>query len=169
MAKLNRQQWADIERRLLEGESGLSLSKEYGISEGTIRYKFPKKREDMEKAVNATVEARLAVAKLPPSLRLQVEPLADVRMRIIDMQSRSALLAAQTAYKMTQIANTQAEKIDEHKPDLELARVVHGFIETANKAAYQPVELIKASKAQADVIEAEEVKQPTVINLVCKK
>jgi len=156
--KLTRDQWNDIERRLLEGERGFALAKEYGVSEGTIRYRFPKKREELDNAVDAVIQARTAVAKLPKSLQLRVASLADVKMQIIDMQSRSALLAAQTAYKMTQIANTQADKIDEHAPDLDTARVVHGFLETAKVASFQPIELMKVAKdAQPDVVDAEEV------------
>lgn len=156
--KLTRDQWNDIERRLLEGERGFALAKEYGVSEGTIRYRFPKKREELDNAVDAVIQARTAVAKLPKSLQLRVANLADVKMQIIDMQSRSALLAAQTAYKMTQIANTQADKIDEHAPDLDTARVVHGFLETAKVASFQPIELMKVAKdAQPDVVDAEEV------------
>ena len=156
--KLTRDQWNDIERRLLEGERGFALAKEYGVSEGTIRYRFPKKREELDNAVDAVIQARTAVAKLPKSLQLRVANLADVKMQIIDMQSRSALLAAQTAYKMTQVANTQADKIDEHAPDLETARIVHGFLETAKVASYQPIELMKVAKdAQPDVVDAEEV------------
>ncbi len=156
--KLTREQLLEIERRLLEGESGLSLAKEFKVSEGTIRYNFPKKQAELDNAVDAVIHARTAVAKLPKSLQLRVANLADVKMQIIDMQSRSALLAAQTAYKMTQIANTQADKIDEHAPDLDTARVVHGFLETAKVASYQPIELMKVAKdAQPDVVEAEEV------------
>jgi hypothetical protein len=40
--------------------------------------------------------------------------------------------------------------IDENDPDQDDMRLVHGIIETSNKAAWQPLELLKASRGAPD-------------------
>ena len=147
MSKLDQKTWDEIEIALLGGQSANSLAKQYGITEGAIRYRFKHKKAALvEHAVVKVVEARQAVAALPESLRVQVDTLAETRLQIIEMTARSAELAAKTAYRMTHIANLQSAKLDEENPDKETARMVHGLMETANKAAMQPLELLKASK-----------------------
>lgn len=159
--KLSPEQWDEIERRAMRGEVVLKIAQEFGITEGGIRRRMkPKKQKALDVVVAKVVEARQAVAGLHPSLKPLVEPLADVRMEIIEMTAQSARKAAQTAYLMTNMANTHAEKIDEHAPDAEMVKMVHALTETANKAAYQPLELLKASKEMANTTPEE----PTTID-----
>lgn len=147
--KLDQKTWDAIELAYFGGQSANSLAKQYGISEAGIRKRLKGKKADkVENAVAKVVEARKAVAALPEVLRVQVDTLADTRMQIIEMTAKSAELAAKTAYRMTHIANIQSAKLDEENPDAETARMVHGLMETANKAAYQPLELLKAHKGE---------------------
>lgn len=131
----------------MAGESGRALAREYGIGEGTIRSRFGQvKKIKVSEAAVKLVEARQAIEALPPMLRPQVNALADTLQQISEMAARSAELSARTAYKMSHIANVQASMLDVENPDIETARLVAGFTETANKAAYQPLELMKANK-----------------------
>lgn len=150
--KLTAEQWSDIETRLYRGDaSANALAKEYKISEGTIRARLnPKKREMVEVAVTKLVQAKMAIAELPTSIQPHIDSMAETKMRTIQTMSLSAELAAKTAYKMTAIANLQASTIDEESPSTETARLVHGLMETANKAAWQPLELLKAAKNATD-------------------
>lgn len=162
--KLTADQWLDIETRLFKGEaSAYALAKEYRISEGTIRARLnPKKRELVEAAVTKLVEAKKAIAELPPSIQPHVDTLAETRIRISESLARSSELAAKTAHRLTAIANIQTDKLDEQEPDKETAKLVHGLLETANKAAWQPLELLKASKGATDD-EAETGPLPTPV------
>lgn len=131
----------------MAGEGGRALAREYGIGEGTIRSRFGQvKKVKINEAAVKLVEARRAIDALPPMLRPQANALADTMQQISEMVAQSAELAARTAYRMSHIANVQAAKLDDERPDLDTARLVAGFTETANKAAYQPLELMKANK-----------------------
>jgi len=131
----------------MAGETMRALAREFEINEGTIRARFGQiKHIKVHDAAMKVVEARKAVESLPVALRVQVNPLADVLQSISNMAAQSAELAAKTSFRMSHIANLQASKVDEQNPDPELLRMVHGLTETANKAAYQPLELLKANK-----------------------
>lgn len=145
--KLDQKTWDAIEVAYFKGQSANSLAKEYGVSEAGIRKRLKGKKADkVEDAVVKVVEARKAVEALPAILRPYVDTLAESRMRIIEAMAQSGELAAKTALRMSQIANLQASKLDEESPDKTATQLVHGLMETANKAAYQPLELLKASK-----------------------
>lgn len=153
--KLLQKAWDEIELKYFEGRSALSLANEYGVSEGAVRKRLKGKKQDrVEDAATKVVQARMAVAALPEALRVQVDELADTRMRITESMCRSSELAAKTAHRLTHIANLQASKLDEEKIDTESVKLVHGLMETANKAAYQPIELLKASKGTEQPPEA---------------
>jgi len=146
--KLTADQWVDIETRLFKGEAtAYALAKEYGISEGTIRARVnPKKRGMVNEAVTKLVEAKMAIAELPPSLQPHIDTMAETAIRTKQTLGLMSELNAKTGHKMAYIANLQSSKIDENAPDPDTVRLVHGLIETANKAAWQPLELLKASK-----------------------
>jgi LacI family transcriptional regulator len=74
------------------------------------------------------------------------QALADALQEISYMTAQSAQLAAQTAFRMSRIANIQANKLNDEAPDIETTKLIHGLTETSNKAAYQPLELLKVNK-----------------------
>lgn len=155
--RLTQAEWATLEKRLMAGESARSLAREYGNTEAAIRHRFGQvKKIKVEDAAMKLVEARQAIESIPPTLRPQVNALADTLQQISEMAARSAELAARTAYRMSHIANVQASKLDEENPDVETARMVAGFTDTANKAAYQPLELMKANKSVMENAQAED-------------
>ena len=155
--RLTQAEWATLEKRLMAGESARSLAREYGNTEAAIRHRFGQvKKIKINDAAVKLVEARQAIESLPPTLRPQVNALADTLQQISEMAARSAELAARTAYRMSHIANVQASKLDEENPDVETARMVAGFTDTANKAFHQPMELMKAHKSIMDDAQAED-------------
>lgn len=145
--RLSQAQWATIEARILAGEQNRPLAREYGISESAIRSRFGQvKKIKVEDAAAKIVEAREALQALPPMLRPQANKLADALQEISYMTAQSAQLAAQTAFRMSRIANIQANKLNDEAPDIETTKLIHGLTETSNKAAYQPLELLKVNK-----------------------
>lgn len=144
---LTQKDWDNIELAYFGGQSMNSLAKKYGVSEGTIRHRLKgKKLSKVENAATKVVEARLAVSELPEALRLKVDTIADARMRILEAMAMSCELGAKTAYKLSQIANIKASKLDDESPDVDEIKMVHGLMETSNKAAYQSLEVMKATK-----------------------
>jgi hypothetical protein len=150
-SKLTPDQWLEIDIRLQAGESGMTICKEYGITEGAIRHHFgPLKKDKVERVAAKIVEARRARDELPPMLQIKADSLAD-RMHAMSMvMAQSAELSAKTAMRLASLANTQAQKLDDADPDANTVRAVHALTDTSNKASWQPMELLKVAKtAQA--------------------
>ena len=145
---------AEINRRLDAGDAIPRLAKEFGVSYNTIKnQKASATSPKVIKTATAIVESRKAqdtvaimLSTLTPTQQEAAITLADAMPLILPNSVNAAVLNAKTSHRMAYIANLQASKLDEENPDLETAKLVHGLLDTANKAAYQPLELIKANK-----------------------
>ena len=145
---------AEINRRLDAGDAIPRLAKEFGVSYNTIKnQKASATSPKVIKTATAIVESRKAqdtvaimLSTLTPTQQEAAITLADAIPLILPNSVNAAVLNAKTSHRMAYIANLQASKLDEENPDLETAKLVHGLLDTANKAAYQPLELIKANK-----------------------
>ncbi len=145
--KLDQKSWDAIEVAYFKGQSANSLAKEYGVSEAAIRKRLKGKKADkVEDAVVKVVEARKAVEALPAILRPHVDSLAEARLEITELQIKSSTIQSQNNLALVNMVKEMLATIDPADPDKDILRFVHGLIETANKAAWQPLELLKASK-----------------------
>lgn len=145
--RLTPQEWVDLERASLGGESNVDLAAKYGISESAIRKRLGSSKDmKVEKAAQKIVEMRQELELLPPALQIRAYSIADALVQISRNLTLSAELGAKTAHRLSSIANTQAASIDDDAPDPDKLKMIHGLTETANKAAFQPLELIKAAK-----------------------
>lgn len=160
-SKLTPDQWMEIDTRLQAGEIGMNIAKEYGITEGAIRHHFgPLKKNKVEAVAAKIVEARRARDELPPMLQIKADSLADRMHAMSLVMAQSAELSAKTAMRLASLANLQAQKLDDAEPDANTVRAVHALTDTSNKASWQPLELLKASKAAQAQDEPEEA--PTI-------
>jgi len=145
--RLTEKEWTELTIRAQAGESMRSLGREYGISEGSVRKRLGSvQTHRVERAAKSIVAMRTELETLPPLLQLQAYSVADALTEISKSMTYAALAGAKTSEKLTAIANNHAMLLDEHEPDPDKLRMIHGLTETANKAAYQPVELLKAVK-----------------------
>lgn len=145
--RLSPTEWNDVENEAMSGASNMDLARKYGISEGAIRRRLGSVRTlKVERAAKSIVTMRTELATLPPDLQIRAYCVADALTEISKSMTYAALAGAKTSEKLTAIANAHAMVLDEHEPDPDKLRMIHGLTETANKAAYQPVELLKAVK-----------------------
>lgn len=153
--KLTTEQWIELEGEINNGASITEMSNKYGVSYSGIRKRLgiassPKVLE----VAQAIVESRESAEKAKKAVDSLVHPiqvraafnLADSLPRMMSSVFTSAELQAGNMLALSRITNMTLSKIDESNPDPDLLRMVHGLTETANKAAYQPLELIKANK-----------------------
>lgn len=146
-SKLTEQQWNEILDRNLAGESIRSLAKEYGISAMAVQKKISLQAEKVKTVANQVVTTEKAVFDLPISLQSKVYTLAE-RIRAINYHlAGAAEYGAATAHRMSQIANTLTEQIDETDPEsnLDKIRTVAALSDTANRASSIAVSLAKNS------------------------
>lgn len=145
--RLSQSEWNDVESEAMGGASNMDLSRKYGISEGAIRKRLGSVRTmKVERAAKSIVAMRAELETLPPGLQIRAYCVADALTEISKSMTYAALAGAKTSEKLTAIANNHAMLLDEYEPDPDKLRMIHGLTETANKAAYQPVELLKAVK-----------------------
>jgi AraC-like DNA-binding protein len=156
---LSLEQWTEIERRILvDNEQVQTVAKEFGVNESTVRRKIkPTGENPMQKILHGLAEAKAKndmeskriseqIAELPYQKR---EIVLDLSRRLANVSNNlmsAAEYGSATALRLNAIANIQLQKIDDSAPDPDIVRMVHGFTETANKAAYQGLELLKANK-----------------------
>lgn len=146
-SKLTEQQWDEVLSRHLAGESIRSLAREYGLTENAIRKKISAQAEKIKSVANQIVTAEKAVSDLPISAQIKVRTLAE-RIRAINCHlAGAAEYGAATAHRMSQIANTLTEQIDEKDPESSInkIRTVAALSDTANRASSIAVSLAKNS------------------------
>lgn len=154
--KLTKEEWDSVEKLLSQGETVAKVARDFGVSYNTIKnhtssFTSPKVIEAAQAVADsriATEKAALALSKLTPSQKPQAISIAETLSAIKTRMAQSSELAAGTNNIIHQIVNIKASKLDEQDPDLEEIRTIHGLLETANKAAYQPLELLKANKGE---------------------
>ena len=63
-SKLNEKQWAEVQRRLLDGEAIRALAREFDVSEGSIRAQKSKRVETIKAVAKQVVETECAIKSL---------------------------------------------------------------------------------------------------------
>lgn len=151
-SKLTPEQWAEVDRRILEGESIRALAREYGISDSAIRERIAKngKVENVQVVARKIVDAELSLAALPISSQITARNLADKLRAISDNLAGAAHYGAATAHRLAGIANAKVQEIDDAAPlnaeSLESLRGVAALTKLANEASTIGVNLLAANK-----------------------
>lgn len=149
-SKLTEQQWAEIGKRLLAGESQGSLAKEFGVSKAAIQKRFSGRIETVKAVANQIVETENALRKLPVSDQLSAITLAD-ELRAISMHLAGAgKFGAATAHRLSGIAHAKVQEIDDAAPldgeSLESLKGIAALTRMANEASQIGVNLLAANK-----------------------
>lgn len=153
-SKLTPAQWAEVERRLLAGESASALGREFGVSESGIRKRVAshqpatiqsaKVREVAEKLA----DAEKSLQALPPAQRVVAIDLADKLRSISSSLASAAELGAKTAHRLQALANSEVGKVDDAEPmtSLENLKGVSALTKLANDSASIALNLLAANK-----------------------
>lgn len=121
-SKLTDAQWAEIQSRLLKGETPRKLGPLFGVAESAIRKKFgAHQKVSAQSAQVRTVAEKLAVAQsalelLPVSQRPAAIDLADKLRSISSSYAATAELGAKTAHRLHALANQEVGKVDDANP-----------------------------------------------------
>lgn len=148
-SKLSPEQWAEIERRIAGGEGVRELAKEFGISPGLISQKgFSKHAKRVQEVAHKVADAQTALAALPVHEQYTALNLADKLRSISNSMASGAELAAKNFHRLSSLANTELQKVDDADlPASEASlRVVAGLTKMANEAATTPINLLNANK-----------------------
>jgi hypothetical protein len=159
-SKLNEAQWVDIERRLLEGEPRRALAREYGVSETAIRLKLTSRVEKVKAIANQLVTAQTELRKLPVSSQINTQSYAARLASLNNHILSAADYGAATAHRLSALAHSEVEKIDDASPlsSGESLRGIAALTSLANESGKIALNLLAANKDKP--LDAEE--RPTM-------
>lgn len=153
--KLTPDQWAEIDRRRLMGESVRALAREYGVCESSIRQRLGTQAAQnaqaarVRTAAHQIADSRLALRALTPAQQQAALTLADRLLNVSTGLASAAEHGAATAQRLSALANAEAQRIDDAAPlaDPEPLRAVAALTTAANAAASIPLGLLAANRA----------------------
>lgn len=147
-SKLSEKQWADVEKRMLEGDAARALAKEYGVSEAAIRKRKGAQVKQIKDVANQIVTAEMAFRELSIGSQVSTQRYASKLLAISDDMLDGAIHSASTYRRLSAIASTELQKVDVVDPmqSADLLRGIAAITTMANEAAKTPVNLIAANK-----------------------
>lgn len=157
---LTEKQWQQIGARLLKGEKGRVLAREFGVSEAAIRKRFGAQTKQIKDVANQLVAAETAFSALPIGAQISARTLADELKEISMHLAGAARYGAATAHRLSGIANAKVGEIDDDAPldddSLKTLKGISVLTQMANSAAEIPIGLLKANKEQIDQMNSPE-------------
>jgi len=149
---LSPKQWADIERRLFDGEMAKDLSKEFGVSYNAIKKRFGSNVNQVKIVAAQIVATESAIKALPVSSQIQAVNLAVKLKSISEHLAGAAEFGAMTAHRLSGLAHNEVQKIDDVDPlqSLEAMKGVSALTRLANDSAEIGLNLLKANKESID-------------------
>lgn len=153
-SKLSPAQWAEVERRLLAGETARGLGREFGVSEAAIRKRFGANHSvsaqsaQVRTVAEKLAEANTALEGLPLAQRQVALDLSEKLRSISQSLASAADLGAKTAHRLHALANSEVGKVDDAAPmaSIENLRNVGVLTKLANDSASIAVNLLAANK-----------------------
>jgi hypothetical protein len=155
-SKLTEAQWAEVERRVLHGETARALGREFGVSEGAIRQRFgvstrvSTQSTQVQETARKIADANTALAALPPTQRPAALSLAEKLQNISESLASAAALGAATSHRLSALANVEVSKIDDAKvlsaESMDAMRGVAALTKLANESSNIAINLLSANK-----------------------
>ena len=154
-SKLTEKQLQEIDARLLKGEPGRSLAREYDVSEAAIRKRFGAHKQ-IKAVANQLVAAEMALEALPLGARVSARTLADDLKEISSHLAGAARYGAATAHRLSGIAHAQVALIDDADPlgvdSIETLKGISALTKLANDSSVIPINLLNANKDSVKII-----------------
>ncbi len=163
-SKLTDAQWAEVERKMLEGVPIRAIAREYGVSEAAIRARKSGDVEKIKAVANQIVETERAVMELPISAQITAHNLAAKLRAISDNLASAAHYGAQTAHRLNAIANSEVQKIDDAQPlaSVDSLKGVAALTKLANDSASIALNLLSANKETVQKINEQQPEGPSI-------
>lgn len=167
-SKLTEKQWAEIEAKLLDGESRRSLAAKYGVSETAIRKRLGSHIENIKTVANQIVATEKALKEIPVSSHMNVANYASRLRALSDHLLGAATYGAATSHRLAAIANTKVQEIDDAAPlneeSMEALKGVAVLTKMANESAVIGLNLLSANKeAMKDMNQADKPSPQRVV------
>lgn len=153
-SKLTDQQWSDIEKRLLNGESASALARAYKISKASVSGRFSERVQKVKTVANQLVEADRAFSLLNVSEQIAARSLADDLKAISTHLAGAAKFGSMTAHRLSGIAHGKVQEIDDAAPlddaSIESLKGVAVLTRMANASSEIGLNLLRANKEKVD-------------------
>ena len=149
-SKLTDKQWADIKKRLLNGEKAADLAREFKVSKASVSTRITKRLETVKAIAHQLISAEDALRKLPISEQLETISLADQLRSISNHLAGAANFGAATAHRLSGIAHGKVAEIDDAKPlneeSMESLKGIAVLTKMANDSSVIGLNLLTANK-----------------------
>jgi transposase-like protein len=150
-SKLTPDQWADVSRRLIAGETPSDLAREYGVHPSQItRRGLAQKTQKVKEVAQKLADAQNALAALPVAEQYTALSLAEKLRSISANLASAADYGAKTAHRLHALANSEVAKVDDADPigSADKLRNVGVLTKLANESASIAVNILAANKGQ---------------------
>jgi len=150
-SKLTPQQWEQIDERLLRGDTPANIAKDFrGATRQMIEQRGKKKIDGIKDVAKQIVSTERNLHRLPPHQQLQAQTLAQRWMRISDNLTEGADRLAGNFFRLSVMASTQLDKVDEIDPEesdryLKSARRMTQMAAESAEPALRMMAVMKAS------------------------
>lgn len=163
-SKLSPQQWADIERRMAEGEKASDLAREFEVHPSQITRRVSQVSQQVRIVAQKVADAQTALAELPVPQQYSALSLADKLRSISASVASAAELGARTGHRLHALANSEVAKVDDADPlaSLDALKSVGVLTKLANESLAPALNLIAANKDAVQRINEEEPPQPSI-------
>lgn len=163
-SKLTPDQWDDIHKRMLAGETARALAREFGVSEGAIRKRFgayqsvSTQSTQVRTVAEKLAESSAALESLPIAQRQVAVDLASKLRNISTSLASAAELGAATSHRLNALANSEVAKVDDAKPllSIDALKGVGVLTKLANDSAHVALNLLNANKGAAEKANADD-------------
>lgn len=155
-SSLTDKQWAEIGNRLLAGEAGRVLAREFGISETAIRKRFGSHVKQIKDVANQIVATDKAFKSLSVGSQISARTLADELIEISTHLAGAARYGAATAHRLSGIAHNKVSEIDDAAPldeaSMDALKGIAALTKIANMSSEIGINLLRANKESIDAM-----------------
>lgn len=156
-SKLTPAQWAEIDRRLMDGEQASALAREFGINPSQITRRVSQVTQKVRNVAQSLAKAQTELAELPVAQQYAAVSLAEKLRSISNSLASAAELGAKTAHRLHSLANTEVNKVDDSDPlnpeSMDALKGVSTLTKLANDSSQLAVNLLNANKANAPLVD----------------
>ncbi len=148
-SSLTDKQWEEIERRLLDGETGRALAREFKVSEAAIRKRLGARTKKVKDVANQLVAAETAFKSLPIGAQIGARTLADRLLSITEHLCGAAEQSAASSHRLAILANQQLQQVDDVDPMEKTGKQLKAAAALqlmSNDASELPIGLVRANK-----------------------
>lgn len=154
-SKLTPDQWKEVERRVIAGDPIRAVARDFGINEAAIRQRVSTQTPRVKMVAEKLAEAQTALAELPVHQQYVAVSLAEKLRNISDNLAAAASYGAQTAHRLSALANSEVAKVDDAEPlaSVENLKGVAALTKLANESATIALNLLSANKDRIKEVE----------------